>query len=371
VYLASSSTHANHEAWLVDSGASFPMTPHMEWFCEYERYDGGNVLLGDDSTTRILGRGKVKFRLIDGRIRTLPGVLHIPGLARNLIYVSKMDDAGVKTIFEKETCRMVRGAMVLLKGVRFGTLYKLQGSTISDRCNSSIVLDIGVKEERTPTVSGEKVMLWHQRLGHIEEKGLRLLHGKGMVEGMSNSSLDFDFCEHCLYGKQNRVRFASGATRVEGILHLVHNDVFGLVSVPSLGKSVYYVSFIDDFSRNTWIYFLKKKSKVFGRFKEFKALVENQTEKIIEVLRTDNGGEFYGNEFEELCKKCGIARQNTTPYTPQQNGVAKRMNKTLMEKARCMLSSVGLGQEFWAKAVGIACYLVNKSPSLALDEKTP
>jgi hypothetical protein len=135
-------------------------------------------------------------------------------------------------------------------------------------------------------------MLWHQRLGHIGEKGLRLLHGKGMVEGMSNCSLDFDFREHCLYGKQNRVRFPSGATRVEGILQLVHSDVFGPVSVPSLGKSMYYVSFIDDFSRKTWIYFLRKKSEVFDRFKEFKALVENQTEKRIKVLRTDNGRDF-------------------------------------------------------------------------------
>jgi hypothetical protein len=159
-----------------------------------------------------------------------------------------MDDAGVKTMFEKETCRMVRGEMVLLKGVWIGTLYKLLGSTISDGCNSSIVPEIGAEEEKTPTVSGEKTMLWHQRLGHIREKGLRLLHGKGMVEGMSNFSLDFDFCEHCVYGKQNRVRFPSGAMRAEGILQLVHNDVFGPVSVPSLGKYVYYVSFIDDFS---------------------------------------------------------------------------------------------------------------------------
>jgi hypothetical protein len=172
VYLASSSTHADHEAWLVESGASFHMTPHREWFCEYERYDGVNVFLGDDLTTRIIAGGKVKLRLIDGRIRTLPCVLHIPGLAKNLISVSKMDDARVKTIFEKEICRMVRGAMVLLKGVRFGTLYKLPGSTISDGYNSSIVLDIGVEEERTPTVSGEKFMLWDQRLGHIGEKGL-------------------------------------------------------------------------------------------------------------------------------------------------------------------------------------------------------
>jgi hypothetical protein len=371
VYLASSSTHADHEAWLIDSGASFHMTPHREWFCEYEKYDGGNVFLGNDSTTRIIGKGRVKLRLIDGRIRTLPGVLHIPGMARNLISVSKMEDAGVRTIFEKGTCRMVRGAMVLMRGVRFGTLYKLLGSTISDECNSSIVPDIEVEEERTPTVSGEKAMLWHQRLGHIGEKGLRLLHGKGMVEGMSNCSLDFDFCEHCLYGKQNRVRFPSGATRAEGILHLVHSDVFGPVSVPSLGKSIYYVSFIDDFSRKTWIYFLRKKSEVFDRFKEFKALVENQTEKQIKVLRTDNGGEFCGNEFEEFCKKCGIARQKTTPYTPQQNGVAERMNRTLMEKARCMLSGAGIGQEFWAEAVGTACYLVNRSPSSALGDKTP
>jgi hypothetical protein len=133
-----------------------------------------------------------------------------------------------------------------------------------------------------------------------------------MVEGMSKCPLDFDFCKHCPYGKQNQIRFPSGAMRVEGILQLVHSDVFGLVLVPSLGKSLYYVSFIDDFLRNIWIYFLGKKSKVFERFKEFKALVENQTEKMIKVLRTDNGGDFCGNEFEELCKKSYIARKKTT-----------------------------------------------------------
>ena len=129
--------------------------------------------------------------------------------------------------------------------------------------------------------------------------------------------------------------------------------------IQPLGKSVYYVSFIDDLSRNTWIYFLRNKSQVFDKFKEFKALVENQKEKKIKVLRTDNGCEFYGNEFEEFCKKCGIARQKTTPYTPQQNGVAERMNKKLMEKSRSMLSGAGLGQKFQAEAVSTACYLVN------------
>jgi hypothetical protein len=113
VYLASSSKHADHETCLVESGASFHITPRRECFCEYEWYGGCNVLLGDDSTTIIIGRGKFKLRLIDGRIITLFGVLHISGLAKNLISVRKMDDAGVKTICEKETCRMVQGALVL------------------------------------------------------------------------------------------------------------------------------------------------------------------------------------------------------------------------------------------------------------------
>ena len=151
----------------------------------------------------------------------------------------------------------------------------------------------------------------------------------------------------------------------------MHSDVFGPVKVPSLGKFVYYVSFIDDFSRNTYIYFLKKKSKVFDRFKEFKALVENQTKKKTKVLRPDNGGEFFSKECEEFCKKCGIARKNTTPYTPEKNGVAEKMNKTLMERERSMLNGAQLGYEFRAKVVETTCYLVNRSPSSLLEVKTP
>ena len=153
-----------------------------------------------------------------------------------------------------------------MQGVRIGTLYKLQGTIVIDGCNSFVVFESGAE---TLAVSGEKTMLWHQRLGDIGEKGLKILHGNGMVEVMSNCSLDFDFCEHCVYGKQNRVSFPTGAKRANKILELVHSDVFGPMSVPSLGKSVYYVSFIDDFSRNTWIYFLRNKSKAFDRFKEF------------------------------------------------------------------------------------------------------
>jgi hypothetical protein len=101
VYFSSSSTHEYHEAWLVDSGASFHMTPHREWFCEYERYGRGDVFLGDESIGKIIERGKFKLKLMDGMIIKLLGVIHIPRLVRKLIFVSKMDDAWVKTMFEK------------------------------------------------------------------------------------------------------------------------------------------------------------------------------------------------------------------------------------------------------------------------------
>lgn len=138
---------------------------------------------------------------------------------------------------------------------------------------------------------------------------------------MSKCKLDLNFREHSLYGKQNRVKFPSGATRTKGTLELIHSDVFGPVPVPSLGGSLYYVSFIDDFSRKTWLYFPKKKYEVFSKFKEFEALVENQMGKKIKVSRTDNGGELCSKECEQLCKQHGITRQTTIPYTDQQNGL--------------------------------------------------
>ena len=103
------------------------------------------------------------------------------------------------------------------------------------------------------------------------------------------------------------MNFPSGVIMAKEILKLIHSDVFGPILVPSLGGSLYYVRFKDVFSINTWLYFLKKKSKVFSKFKEYKALVENQIGKKIKVLKTDNGGEFCEKEFEKFCKECGIA----------------------------------------------------------------
>ena len=134
---------------------------------------------------------------------------------------------------------MVQGEMVLMRRVQCGTLYKLLGRTFIDGCNNTIVPESRNEENNVPDVSGEDAMMWHQRLGHIGEKGLQSLQGKGMVEGMSNYNSNFNLCKHCLYGKHNRVKFPSGATRAKEILELIHSDLFGPVLVPSLGGSLY------------------------------------------------------------------------------------------------------------------------------------
>jgi hypothetical protein len=109
---------------------------------------------------------------------------------------------------------------------------------------------------------------------------------------------------------------------------------------------------------------------VFEKFKEFKSFVDKSIDKEIKVLRIDNGGELCGKDFKQLCKQCDIACQNTTPYTPQKNGVVERMNKTLIDNARTILSGAGLAQEFWVEAVDTAKYLVNMSPSWMFVDTT-
>jgi transposase InsO family protein len=130
-------------------------------------------------------------------------------------------------------------------------------------------------------------------------------------------------CNGCAQGKNIKNPFLKRDTKTEGVLELIHSDVCGPMPSSSISGYVYYVSFIDDYSRKTWIYFLKTKDEVFNKFKEFKALIENLSERKIKILRSDNGGEYTSKEFVNFCKDVGIKRELTTPYNPQQNGVAE------------------------------------------------
>jgi transposase InsO family protein len=139
----------------------------------------------------------------------------------------------------------------------------------------------------------------------------------------------------------------------------------------SLNGSKYFLLFIDDFSRYCWVYFLKSKADVFAEFIKFKAAVELETGNKLKILRSDNGGEYTSRQFEAYLAKEGIKHQLTVPYTPQQNGVSERRNRTLMEMARCLLYEKKLPLNFWAEAVNTASYLINRMASRVLADKTP
>jgi hypothetical protein len=214
------------------------------------------------------------------------------------------------------------------------------------------------------------MQVWHNRLGHLSERGMKVLQNENFIPSFDCSSLEF--CVHCIMGKQKRVNFKRNEShRKLKSLELVYSDVCGPFNVKSLGGASYFVTFLDDFSRKCWIYPLASKDQVFETFKKFKTRVENEIEKTIKCLQTDNGGEFCSNEFDDFCARHGIRRVKTVPYTPQENGAIERMNRTIVERIRSMLSHSGLPKSFWAEAANTAVYIINRSPSMALDGDIP
>jgi transposase InsO family protein len=139
----------------------------------------------------------------------------------------------------------------------------------------------------------------------------------------------------------------------------------------SLSGHVYYVSFIDDYSRKTWVYFLKSKDEVLGKFKEFKTLLENLSKKKIKILRSDNGGEYTSNEFGIFCIDVRIKRELTTPYNSQQNCVAEIKNRTIMEAVKTMIHDQDLPIHLWVEATRTTVYVQNRLSHSALGFKTP
>ena len=131
------------------------------------------------------------------------------------------------------------------------------------------------------------------------------------------------------------------------------------------------MTLVDDYSRRVWVYFLKNKNEASSKFKEWKLLVENKTGKKIKRLRTDNGLEYCNKEFNDFCAKHGITRLRTCIESPQQNEIVECMNRTILEKVRCLLNESSLSKRFWAQATNTTLYLINRSPSSALNFKTP
>ncbi|KAD4178102.1 hypothetical protein E3N88_26693 [Mikania micrantha] len=346
------------EGWVLDSGCSFHMTFLKDSFCDLEMKDMGTVKLGDDRACKVLGVGDVMLKLNNGSEVKLQSVRYVPDLKRCLISMGTLEKEGMYVCFKDGKAKVIKGSMVWFTGSRKGNnIYMLDGGAIFDKA-----LNV-VKVNDTPA------QLWHKRLGHISQHGMKELDKQGVFGNLSNCEIGF--CETCILGKAHKVWFGRNTTKTKGLLDYIHADLWGPSRQITLGGARYFLSIMDDRSRRVWVYLLKCKSEAFVRFVEWKTLVEKQTERKVKKLRTDNGLEFCSADFNGFCKKEGIARHLTVPGTPQQNGLVERMNRTLLDRVRCMLQNSGLPRSFWGEAVTTAAYLINRSPSSALNKMTP
>ncbi|KAH0655443.1 hypothetical protein KY285_030325 [Solanum tuberosum] len=357
IFLATSNSFKSNDEWILDSGCSYHMCPNKDLFATYEPIGSGVVLMGNNAPCKVFGKGTIQIKMCDGVVRTLTDVRYVPDLKKNLISLGTLESLGCKYTGECAVMKISLGALVIMKARRSGTLYTLLGSTV-----------IGAAAVSTQSDS-DITKLWHMRLGHMSKKSLSILGKRGLICGQSTGNMEF--CEHCVFEKQKRVNFKSPAIhRTKGTLDYIHSDLWGPSRTPSKGGAWYMLTFIDDYLRKVWVYFLKNKSNVFLTFKQWKVLIEKQTGKHVKRLRTDNGLEFCNDEFNEFCKNEGIIQHHTVRMTPQQNGVVERINRTLLERACCMIPNVGLTNSFWAEAMSTTCYIVNRAPSAPLNFKT-
>ena len=183
--------------------------------------------------------------------------------------------------------------------------------------------------------------LWHQRYGHLHHGALNTLK-RGLVTGLPRISGAASPCKACVLAKHARSPFPDHKRTATDVLALVHSDVCGPIQVNSKGGARYFVTFIDDCSRYVTVYCLPSKDGVLECFKQFQTEAERQTGKKLKVLRSDNGGEYTSKAFEDYCSSKGVRHEKSVSYTPQQNGVAERMNRTLMECVRAMLTHAQL-----------------------------
>ncbi|GJT18000.1 transposable element [Tanacetum coccineum] len=307
--LATSSSRNASEIWLLDSACSHHITPHREWFSNFEEHEEVNE---------------------DGTIVTLKGVRYSPKLKKNLISVGTLESKGFEVRAKDEVMKIIYGVLVVMKGIRkINNTYHYKGRKV---VGTIAAVTDGDR-------NSEAVKLWHMRLGHAGEKSLNLLIKQGLLKGLSSFKLDL--CDHCINGKTTRVKFGTTIHKTQGILDYVHSDVWGPLKTIYLGGRHYYVTFVNDFSRRVWVYTLKTKDEVLGVFIKWKKMMENQTCRKIKHLRTDNGGEYKNNLFTKFCEDEGIVRHFIVIHTPQQN-----------------------------EAVTYACHLVNRLPSTAIDGKT-
>ena len=342
------------KSWYIDSGATSHMCYEKELFATYEETKSCKIYLADDRIVTSVGKGSIflSFKTIDGIVeKELKDVLYVPELGTNLFSVSKVTSLDYQVEFSQKWCYIkYKGGIIARAFLEFG-LFKLD------------ILVHKAHKARSEALIGPQI--WHQRLGHIGLTGLKALVENYMALGIDLKDFDIGFCKGCIEGKQTRAPIPKKSeTTTKEAGELIYSDVCGPMQTNTPSGNRYFVTFIDDYTRYVSVYLIKEKSEVFEKFKYYYKSLENQGIKI-RNFRSDEGREYMSKDFVQYCLENGIRKQVTAAYTPEQNGRAERMNRTLVEAARAMLRASRLPNKYWGESISTSAYIRNRCPTSA------
>lgn len=353
--------------FIIDSGTTTHLHPIESDFATLNTSNAQITGIGGSLTSK--GRGtlsvlaKTNSKTAPMRIQ-LRDTLCTPKMDFSLISVSRLDLAGFRVAFSNKRCTITNKS----------SNKTVATATMRNRLYYLDLADVNPNSDFANLARpSSDLELWHQRLCHMNYRYVKALASKGLALGISISDASSSpcTCESCLKGKMHRLPFDHEGTRASKPLELVHCDLWGKCRTKSIGGSEYFISFTDDYSRYSDTYTLKAKSDAYSVLVIWHAEAERQTGKKLLTMRTDNGGEFVNGEWLEYFQKRGIVHQTTNPHTPQQNGVAERLNRTLIERVCACLYQADLQPRFWAEALNAVVYAKNRSPTVALKNMTP
>ncbi|GKB45106.1 retrovirus-related pol polyprotein from transposon TNT 1-94, partial [Tanacetum coccineum] len=295
---------------------------------------------------------------------TISRVYYVEGLGHNLFSVGQFCDSNLEVAFRQHTCfiRNLEG-VDLLTGSRGNNLYTL---SLGDMMASSPICLLS-KASKT------KSWLWHRRLSHLNFGAINHLARHGLVRGLPKLKFEKDhLCSACAMGKSKKKphKPKSEDTNQEK-LYLLHMDLCGPMRVASVNGKKYILVIVDDYSRFTWVKFLRSKDEAPDFIIKFLKMIQLRLKVPVRRIRTDNGTEFVNQTLREYYEKVGISHETSVARSPQQNGVVERRNRTLIEAARTMLIYAKAPLFLWAEAVATACYTQNRSIIRLRHGKTP
>ena len=317
-----------------------------------------SIIFGDGNQGKVKGLGKIAI----SNEHSISNVFLVESLGYNLLSVSQLCHMGYNCLFTNVDVSVFRRSdgSLAFKGVLDGKLYLVDFAKEEAGLDACLI---------AKTSMG---WLWHRRLAHVGMKNLhKLLKGEHVI-GLTNVQFEKDRpCAACQAGKQvGGAHHSKNVMTTSRPLELLHMDLFGPVAYLSIGGSKYGLVIVDDFSRFTWVFFLQDKSETQGTLKRFLRRAQNEFELKVKKIRSDNGSEFKNLQVEEFLEEEGIKHEFSAPYTPQQNGVVERKNRTLIDMARTMLGEFKTPERFWSEAVNTACHAINRVYLHRLLKKT-